>query len=202
MRSKKNGSAADYRTFALDFSEKSDYLVKKWVISKYKRVILFLQAFNNKIGDMLRRKHNIDMKDPDTTDNVFADLKRDALNLCCDDDLQITKMWKKEQEPEVQHPFQQQREEQEREKSNRQRKQLSSKKPDEVEDLAEMMKNLKIFQLEKQVAELARVNQRNRQQTNQDQQAEKEQNSTALPFSPPNQYGNRYYPNQQNQQGQ
>ena len=81
-------------------------------------------------------------------------------------------------------------------------KQPSSKKPDEVEDLAEMMKDLKIFQLEKQLAELTRANQRNYQQTNQDQQAEKGQNSTALPFYPPNQYGNRYYPNQQNQQNQ
>ena len=92
MRSKKNASAGDYRTFALDFSEKSDYLVKKRVISEYRRVILFLQAFNNKISDKLCRKHNIDMEDPNTTDNVFADLKRDELNLCCDDDSQMTKM--------------------------------------------------------------------------------------------------------------
>ena len=108
-------------------------------------------------------------------------------------------MWKKEQEPEVQHPCRQQceeqREEQQREKSNRQRKQPSSKKPDEVKDLAEMMKDLKIFQLEKQLTELAKVNQRNRQQINQDQQVEKGQNLKALPFCLPNQYGNRYYPN-------
>ena len=72
IRSKKNTSAADYRTFALNFSEKSDYLVKKRVISEYRRVILFLKAFNNKIGDKLCRKHNIDMEDPNTTDNVFC----------------------------------------------------------------------------------------------------------------------------------
>ena len=92
MKSQKNASVVDYRTFALDFSEKLDYLVKKRVISEYRRVILFLQAFNNKIGDKLCRKYNIDMEDPDTTDNAFADLKRDALNLCCDDDSQMTKM--------------------------------------------------------------------------------------------------------------
>src|SRR5258706_15503090 len=135
MRSKKNASVVDYRIFALDFSEKSDYLIRKRIISEYRRVILFLQAFNNKIGDRLCKKHNIDMEDPDTTDNVFADLKKDALNLCYDDDSQMTKMWKKEQEPEVvQHPFQQQcneRDEQREKPRQRKQQQPSSKKPDE-----------------------------------------------------------------------
>ena len=111
IKNRKNASAADYRAFALDFFEKSDYLVKKRIISEYKRVILFLQAFSNKIGNRLCKKHNIDMEDPDT-DNVFAELKRDALDLCCDDDSQMAKMWKKEQEPEVHTTFQPQRERQ------------------------------------------------------------------------------------------
>ena len=64
-----------------------------------------------------------------------------------------------------------------------------------MDDLANMMKDLKIFELEKQLFELAKVG----------QQAEKGQIPMSLLFYPPNQYGNRYYPgghNQHNQHGQ
>ena len=91
IRTKRNVSAADYRAFALDFSEKSNHLVRRGVISEYKRGFFFLQAFSDKVGDRLCKKNNIDMDEPETTLNVFAVLKRDALNLCCDNNLQ-TKM--------------------------------------------------------------------------------------------------------------
>ena len=44
MRGKKDASAADYRAFALDFSEKADGLLTRGIINEYKRVTLFLQA--------------------------------------------------------------------------------------------------------------------------------------------------------------
>lgn len=60
-------------------------LLSKEDYYEYRRVILFLQAFSDSMADKLCKKHNIDMEDPETTDNVFAALKRDVLNFCCDD---------------------------------------------------------------------------------------------------------------------
>src|SRR5258705_9945298 len=176
---------ADYRAFILDFTEKSRFLINARKLSEYRRVTLFLHAFSHSIGNKLCKRCNIDLDDPDTTDTVFPELKREALDLCVKEESQMQKLRKqiefdfKDDEADVK----QRKKEQERKKEPKKR---AEERKDNVDDLADMMKDLKIFQLEKQLAELAKANQ-------------KGQNPTALPYYPPNQYGNRQYPpNQRN----
>lgn len=78
----REGGMADYRAFILDFCEKAEVLVGKGMISEYKRVTLFLQAFSDKVGDKLCRKYDIDLDKPATTTNVFTKLRKEALVLC------------------------------------------------------------------------------------------------------------------------
>ena len=72
---------ADYRAFILDFTEKSRFLINARKLSEYRRVTLFLHAFSDEIGNKLCKRCNIDLDDPDTTDRVFPEPKREALFL-------------------------------------------------------------------------------------------------------------------------
>src|SRR5258705_11495409 len=177
---------ADYRAFILDFTEKSRFLINARKLSEYRRVTLFLHAFSDSIGNKLCKRCNIDLDDPDTTDTVFPELKREALDLCVKEESQMQKLRKQiefdfeDDEADVK----QRKKEQEKKKEPKKR---AEERKDNIDNLAEMMKDLKVFQLEKQLAELAEAGQR-------------EQNPMALPYYPPNQYGNRQYPgpNQRN----
>src|SRR5258706_7507093 len=195
---------ADYIAMILDLAEKSRFLINARKLSEYRRVTLFLHAFSDGIGNKLCKRCNIDLDDPDTTDTVFPELKREALDLCVKEESQMQKLRKQiefdfeDDEADVK----QRKKEQERKKEPKKR---AEERKDNVDDLAEMMKDLKIFQLEKQLAELAKASlqanqsQANQRQADQSQAGQRGQNPTALPYYPPNQYGNRQYPpNQRN----
>ena len=72
---------ADYRAFMLDFTEKSRFLINARKLSEYRRVTLFVHAFSDEIGNKLCKRCNIDLDDPDMTDRVFPEQKREALDL-------------------------------------------------------------------------------------------------------------------------
>src|SRR5258706_7020292 len=195
---------ADYIAMILDLAEKSRFLINARKLSEYRRVTLFLHAFSDSIGNKLCKRCNIDLDDPDTTDTVFPELKREALDLCVKEESQMQKLRKQiefdfeDDEADVK----QRKKEQERKKEPKKR---AEERKDNVDDLAEMMKDLKIFQLEKQLAELAKASlqanqsQADQRQADQSQAGQRGQNPTALPYYPPNQYGNRQYPpNQRN----
>ena len=83
---KKGGSLAEYRPFILDFCEKAVASVANNTINLYIRVILFLIAFSDKVGDLLYKKCNIDLANPPIMTNVFVNLKREALIICVNKD--------------------------------------------------------------------------------------------------------------------
>src|SRR5258706_14149693 len=53
IREKKDASVADYRAFIMDFMYKSDVLVDDKTIGEFKRLVIFLQTFSDKMGDKL-----------------------------------------------------------------------------------------------------------------------------------------------------
>ena len=83
---------ADYRAFILDFTEKSRFLINARKLSEYRRVTLFLHAFSHEMGNKLYNRCNIDLDDPDTTDRMFPELKRESLDLCLKEESQLQKL--------------------------------------------------------------------------------------------------------------
>src|SRR5258706_16368212 len=64
------------------------------MINEHMRVVLFLMAFSDKIGDDLYKKCNIDLDNPGTTVNVFANLRREAMATFANEDSQMRKLRK------------------------------------------------------------------------------------------------------------
>ena len=91
---KRGGGLAEYRAFILDFCEKAGVLVQRRTINEHMRVTLFLAAFSDKIGDELCKKCEIDLDNPDTTRNVFSNLRKEALAICANEDSQMKKLRK------------------------------------------------------------------------------------------------------------
>lgn len=152
----REGSTADYHAFILDFGEKAEALLGKNIINEYKRVTLFLQAFSDKIGDKLCKTCDIDLDDPTTiTARVFTRLKREALQVCASEDSQMRKLfWKQVDLQAYTQDINKEDQSQERKKEKEKKKGKSTEsgcgKKNRVDDLTNMMKDLKIYQLEAQ----------------------------------------------------
>ena len=139
----------------MDFCEKAAALVANNTINQHMRVVLFLTAFSNKVGDELCKKCNIDLGNLATTTNVFANLRREALTICTNEDSQMKKLRKQMTSEDVEESRDKLKEkirEREKAKERDARKKTDGKKS-EVDDLTDMMKDLKIFQLEKKLDE-------------------------------------------------
>ena len=148
-------------------------------LSEYRRVTFFLHAFSDKIGNKLCKRCNIDLDDPNITDRVFPELKREALDLCVTEVSQMQKLRRQIEfdiEDEAADVRKKEQKKKEQEKKEQEKKKKADNKKNNMDDLADMMKDLKIFQLEKQLSKLAKAS----------QQVVKGQNPTALPFYPPN----------------
>ena len=159
---------ADYRAFILDFTEKSRFLINARKLSEYRRVTLFLHTFSDEIGNKLCKRCNIDVDDPNTTDRVFPELRREALDLCIKEESQMQKLRRQiefdfeDEEADVRQKEQKKMEQEKKEqemKVKQEKKKKADNKKNNVDDLANIMKDLKIFQLEKQLFELAKVGQ-------------------------------------------
>ena len=72
----------DYRAFILDFTEKSQFLIKTRKLDGFRRVTLFLHAFSDEVGNKLYKRCGIELDDLDTINRVFNELKREVLDLC------------------------------------------------------------------------------------------------------------------------
>ena len=150
----------DYRAFILDFTEKSRFLINARKLSKYRRVTLFLHAFSGEIGNKLCKRCNIDLDDPNTIDRVFSELKREALDLCMTEESQMQKPRKqiefdlKDDKGDIRKKEQKKKEQ---EKKKQEKKRKANNKKNNIDDLANMMKDLKIFQLKKQLSKLAKA---------------------------------------------
>jgi len=170
-------SVSEYRSFIFEYAERSSLLVQKSVISAYTRVFMFLQAFSDRIGDKLCKRCNIDIDEPATTTNVWNTLKTEALKICTREDSQMNKLWKsKMSEKALPRP--------ERKQPERKQKPEVVKKPESMDEVTKMMKELQIRQLEAQKRmdeELALM-----------RDAYKTQRPS--PYYSPRQYGNREYP--------
>ena len=65
-----NPSTPKCRTYIFKFTEQSNKLLERRLISKYTQFILFLQSFSNKTRYKLYKRYGIDVKDWSTTENV------------------------------------------------------------------------------------------------------------------------------------
>src|SRR5258706_6301777 len=197
---KKGGGLVEYRAFILDFCEKAAVLVRKNTINEHMRVVLFLTAFSDKIGDDLCKKCNIDLDNPATTVNVFANLRREAMATFANEDSQMRKLRKQMNSEDTEAGRDKLREKmKERVKEKEVKKgRTEGGKKDEVDNLTDMMKDLKIFQLEKKLEEqLAEISANKGEQTQQSSLRPE-----ALPYLSPNQYGNRQWPPRPSQRQQ
>jgi hypothetical protein len=179
-------SGTEYHAFIEDFCEKADKLLEKNILNEYRRISLFLLAFPIRIGNKLCKKCNIDLEDPTTiTNQIFETLRQEASSMYEEEDTQMSKLL--EQEGLSSYP---QSTHKEKEKKKGKAVEGGGRK-NEVDDLANMMKDLKIYQLEaqkkieEQLAEIKKVS-----------TGEKKGGLSpkAAPFVPPNQYGNRQWP--------
>jgi len=166
-------SLSEYRSFIFVYAERSSLLVQKSVISAHTWVFMFLQAFSDRIGDKLCKRCNIDIDEPATTTNVWNTLKTEALKICTREDSQMNKLWKsKMSEKALPRPERKQKPEV-----------MKSNKPESMDEVTKMMKELQIRQLEAQKRmdeELALM-----------RDAYKTQRPS--PYYLPRQYGNREY---------
>jgi len=101
MRKENDPSIAAYRNFIFEFVRRSNFLVAKLVINEHTRIVLFLQAFSDKIGDKLCKRCKIDIDDTSSTAHVWSELKKEALNICTKDDSQMSKLWKTKRQLET-----------------------------------------------------------------------------------------------------
>ena len=90
----KGGGLAKYRAFILNFCEKATVLVANNTINQHIRVVSFLTAFSNQLGDDSYKKYNIDLANLATITNVFANLKREALIIYVNEDSQMKRFRK------------------------------------------------------------------------------------------------------------
>ena len=119
------------------------------------RVILFLIAFSNKVGIELCKKCNINLANPAITTNVFVNLRREALIIYMNEDSHIRRLRKQMTSKDVEESRDKLKEKiREREKAKeREARKKTEEKKSEVDDLTNIMKDLKIFQLEKKLEE-------------------------------------------------
>jgi len=149
---------------------------------------MFLQAFSDRIGDKLCKRCNIDIDEPATTTNVWNTLKAEALKIWSREDSQMNKLWKSKMRdvgekalprPEREQPEQKQKPEV-----------VKSNKLGSMDEVTKMMKELQIRQLEapkRMDEELGLI-----------RDVYKTQRPS--PYYSPQQYGNRdYSPQPQNQ---
>ena len=101
MRKDPNPSTPKCRTYIFEFTERSNKLLERRLISKHTQVILFLQGFSNKTGDKLCKRCGIDVEDWSTTENVWENLKKEALKVTSREDSQMSKLWKIKEKQEV-----------------------------------------------------------------------------------------------------
>jgi len=101
MRKENDPSIAANRIFIFEFERRSNFLVAKLVINEHTRIVLFLQAFSDKIGDKLCKRCKIDIDDTSSTAHVWLKLKKEALNICTKDYSQMSKLWKTKKQLET-----------------------------------------------------------------------------------------------------
>jgi len=138
-------SVSEYRSFIFEYAERSSLLVQKSVISAHIWVFMFLQAFSDRIGDKLCKRCNIDIDEPATTTNVWNTLKTEALKIYTREDSQMNKLWKsKMSEKALPRPERKQPERKQKPEVGK------SNKPESIDEVTKMMKELQIRQLEAQ----------------------------------------------------
>lgn len=194
MRKETSPSVGKSRAFIFEFTERSDQLVEKAMINQHTRVILFLQAFSDRIGDKLCKRCRIDVENSATTIGVWNQLKREALKVCTKDDSQMSKLWKAKRMDESTKP-------QSIDKIRpapariierpQEIKVPGRRKVEELDDVTQLMKELKLSQLEaqkrhdEQISFMRDVFMKS---------APSPFAQQAPPYYSPNQYGNREYP--------
>jgi len=63
-------------------------------MNSHTRVLIFWQAFSDRVGDKICKRCRIDIEDAIITANVWNDVKDEALKICNQDDSQMGKLRK------------------------------------------------------------------------------------------------------------
>ena len=134
-------SGIQYHAFIKDFCDKAEKLVERNILNEYRRILLFLLAFPDKVGNKLCKRFEIDLDDPTTiTDSIFERLKLEAASMYEEEDTQMSKLL----EQEGLNPRPQNTHEKKKDKKKEKAVEEGERK-NEVDDLMNMMKDLKIY---------------------------------------------------------
>jgi len=200
MRKENDPSIAVYRTFIFEFARRSNFLVAKLVINEHTRIVLFLQAFPDKIGDKLCNRCKIDIDDTSSTAHVWSELKKETLNICTKDDSYMSKFWKTKKQLETSpvKPIPKMREEQQPRLEEVGPTLLSrGRSAGPLDEVTKMMKDFQLSQVEAQKRfenELAFL------RDVFTKVLPPASAHTPAPYYPPRQCGNREYPRNQGSQ--
>ena len=158
------------------------------MISPHTRVFIFLQAFSDRVGDKIYKRCKINIEDAKTMAKVWDDIKNEALKICNKDDSQMGKLQKSkmpgESEPTKMVSKNKQRKQKMEPASN-----VMNKKPEVLDEVTKMMKDLHLSQQEAQWKldeELALLRER--------YQTQPYQTRPNKPYYSPRQYSNSEYP--------
>jgi len=144
---------------------------------------MFLQAFSDRVGDKIYKRYGIDIEDAKTMANVWNDVKNEALKICNKDDSQMGKLRKSKMPVESEQMKTVSKNEQCKQKMEPV-KRAANKKPEVLDEVTKMMKDLQLSQQEAQRKldeELVLLR-------------ETYQTRPNKPYYSPRQYGNREYP--------
>jgi len=124
-------------------------LVGSQVMNLHTRVLMFLQAFSDRVGDKICKRCGIDIEDAKTTANVWNDVKNEALKICTKDNSQISKL-RKSKIQEESEPMKTVSKKEQRKQRMEPMKNIANKTPNVLDEVTKMMKDLQLSQLEAQ----------------------------------------------------
>jgi len=147
MVTEKEPTISAYRSFIFEYCERSSLLVGSQVMNPHTRVLMFLQAFSDRVGDKICKRCGIDIEDAKTTAKVWDDVKNEALKICNKDDSQMGKL-RKSKMPGESEPTK--TVSKERKQKLEPTKNVANKTPEVLDEVTKMMKDLRLSQLEAQ----------------------------------------------------
>jgi len=142
-------SISAYRSFIFKYCERSSLLVGSQVMNPHTRVLMFVQAFSDRVGDKICKRCGIDIEDAKTTAKVWDDVKNEALKICNKDDSQMGKLWKSKMQGKNE-PRKTMPKNEYKQKLEQPTKNIVNKTPEVLDEVTKIMKDLWLSQLEAQ----------------------------------------------------
>jgi len=116
-------------------------------MNSYTRVLIFLQAFSDRVGDKICKRCGIDIEDAKTMANVWNDVKNETLKIYNKDDSQIGKLRKSKMQEESE-PMKTLSKNEQCKQRIEPAKNVANKMLEVLDEVTKMMKDLWLSQLE------------------------------------------------------